>query len=40
MTEVLQLQNPSSERDKVIQDMKEERDDAVKADEALRTVLW
>ena len=39
LTEVRRLQSLLGERDKVIQNMKEERDDMVKADEALRTAL-
>ena len=39
LTEVRRLQSLLGERDKVIQNMKEERDDMVKADEALRKAL-
>ena len=39
LTEVRRLQSLLGERDKAIQDMKEEKDDADKTVEALRTAL-
>ena len=39
LTEVRRLQNLLGERDKVIQDMKEEKDDLEKTVESLRTAL-
>ena len=39
LTEVRRLQSLLGERDRIIQTMKEEKDDMIKADEALRTAL-